>query len=56
MEPDPSLKRIPTEESDPDCFRGDGGLGAAEFSYHAQSPQSVVQGCSAQGSAVGSGE
>jgi chromosome segregation and condensation protein ScpB len=46
---------IPTEESDPDFFRGDDVLGA-ELSYHAQSPQSVVEGCSAQGSTVGSGE
>ena len=46
---------IPREESGSDFFRSDGPDDAA-LSYHAQSPQSVVQGCSAQGSAVGSGE
>ena len=55
LEPNPSLKRVPTEESDSDLFRSD-GLDAAALSYRAQSPQSVVQGCSAQGSAIGSGE
>jgi chromosome segregation and condensation protein ScpB len=55
LEPDRSLKRIPTEESDSDLFRSD-GLDAAALSYHVESPQSVVQGCSAQGSAVGPGE
>jgi len=55
LEPDPSLKRIPTEESGSDLFRSDepaavGGSGQIE------SPQSVVQGCPAQGSAVGPGE
>jgi predicted metalloprotease len=55
LEPDPSLKRIPTEESDSDLFRSD-GLDAAAISYDVESPQSVVQGCSAQGSAVWPGE
>jgi chromosome segregation and condensation protein ScpB len=55
LEPDPLLKGIPAEESDSDLFRSDGPAAAA-LSCHAQSPQSVVQGCSAQGSAVGSGE
>jgi chromosome segregation and condensation protein ScpB len=55
LEPDRSLKRIPTEESDSDLFRSD-GLDAAALSYHVESPQSVVQGCPAQGSAVGPGE
>ena len=45
-------ERIPTEESGSDLFRSD-GLDAAALSGHAESPQSVVQGCSAQGSAVG---
>src|SRR5271165_4896012 len=56
LEPDPSLKRIPTEESDSDLFRSDGLDDAAALSCHVESPQSVVQGCSAQGSAVGSGK
>jgi hypothetical protein len=55
LEPDPSLKRILTEESDSDLFRSD-GFDAAGLSCHAESPQSVVQGCPAQGSALGSGE
>jgi chromosome segregation and condensation protein ScpB len=55
LEPDPSLKRIPTEESGSDLFRSD-GPDAAALRYRVESPQSVVQGCSAQGSAVGSGE
>jgi chromosome segregation and condensation protein ScpB len=55
LEPDPSLKRVPTEESDSDLFRSD-GPDAAALSHRVESPQSVVQGCSAQGSAVGSGE
>jgi hypothetical protein len=51
----PHLKTIPTEESGSDLFRSDGpdsvgGAGKAE------PPASVVQGCPAQGSAVGSGE
>jgi hypothetical protein len=54
LEPDPSVKRIPTEESDSDLFRSDGlAAAAAAPSCHVQSPQSVVQGCPAQGSAVG---
>jgi len=56
LEPDPSLKRIPTEEGDSDLFRSDGLDAAAALSCHVESPQSVVQGCSAQGSAVGSGK
>jgi len=52
LEPDPSVKRIPTEESGSDLFRSDGFAGAALF-CHVESPQSVVQGCPAQGSAVG---
>ena len=55
LEPDPSLKKIPTEESDSDLFRSD-GLDAAGLSYHVEPPQSVVEGCPAQGSAVGPGE
>ena len=54
LEPDPLLKRIPAEESDSDLFRSDGP--DAALSHHVESPQSVVQGGSAQGSAVGSGE
>ena len=55
LEADPSLKRIPTEESGSDLFRSD-GLAAAALSCHAESPQSVMQGCSAQGSAPRPGE
>jgi hypothetical protein len=55
LEPDPSLKRIPTEESGSDLFPSD-GLNAAALSYHVKSPQSVVQGCPTQGSAVWPGE
>jgi chromosome segregation and condensation protein ScpB len=52
-----STERIPTEESDSDLFRSDGlAAAAAALSCHAQSPQSVVQGCPAQGSAVGPGK
>ena len=40
-------ERIPTEESGSDLFRSD-GLDAAALSCHAESSQSVVQGCSAQ--------
>ena len=55
LEEDRPLKTIPTEESGSDLFRRDepdavGGAGEVE------SPQSVVQGCPTQGSAVGSGE
>ena len=52
LEPDPSLRRIPTEESDSDLFRSD-EPDAAALSRHVESSQSVMQGCSAQGSAVG---
>jgi len=55
LEPDPSLKRIPIEESDSDLFRSD-GLDAAALSCEVQPPQSVVQGCATQGSAVGPGK
>ena len=55
LEPDPSLRRIPTEESGSDLFRSD-GLDSTALSYRAESPQSVMQGCSGQGSTVGSGE
>jgi chromosome segregation and condensation protein ScpB len=55
LEPDPYLKRIPTEESDSDLFRSD-GPDAAALSCHVEPPQSVVQGSSTQGSAVGPGE
>jgi hypothetical protein len=55
LEPGPSLKRIPTEEGGSDLFRSD-GPDAAALSSHVESPQSVVQGCSAQGSAVGPGK
>ena len=47
--------RDPTEESDSDLFRSD-GPDAAALSCQVEPPQSVVQGCSAQGSAVGPGE
>ena len=56
LEPDPSLKKIPTEEGDSELFRSDGLDVAAALSCHVESPQSVMQGCSAQGSAVGPGE
>jgi chromosome segregation and condensation protein ScpB len=56
LEPAPAhLKRIPTEESGSDFLRSD-GPDAGAFSLQVESPQSVVQGCSAQGSAVGPGE
>ena len=56
LEPDLShLKRIPPEESGSDLFRSD-GPDAVGRSGEVESPQSVVQGCPAQGSAVGSGE
>ena len=55
LEPDSSLKRISTEESDSDLFRSD-GLDTAVSSCRVEPPQSVVEGCPAQGSAVGSGE
>ena len=56
LEPDPPhLKRIPPEESGSDLFRSD-GPDAVALSCQVESPQSVVQGCPAQGSAVGPGE
>ncbi len=56
LEPDLShLKRILHEESGSDLFRSDGS-DAATLSCQVQSPQSVVQGCPAQGSAVGAGK
>jgi hypothetical protein len=55
LEPDPSFRRLPTKESDSDFFRSD-RPDAAALSYQVESPQSVVQGCSAQGSAAGPGE
>jgi chromosome segregation and condensation protein ScpB len=57
LEPDPPhLKRIPPEESGSDLLRSDDGLGAVALSRQVESPQSVVQGCPAQGSAVGPGK
>ena len=55
LEPDPLLKRIPTEEGGSDLFRSD-GPDVAALSCQVESPQSVVQRCSAQGSAVGAWE
>ena len=56
LEPDlPPLQRIPTEESGSDLFRSDGS-DAAALSYRFESPQSVMEGCSAQRSTVGPGE
>ena len=55
LERDPSLNGIPTEESDSDLFRSD-ALDAAALFCQVESSQSVVQGSSAQGSAVGPGE
>ena len=52
LEPDPPLSRIPTEESDSDLFRSDGLDAAAALSCQVESPQSVVEGCPAQGSAA----
>ena len=51
----PHLKRIPPEESGSNLFRSDGPDTVA-LSGQVESPQSVVQGCPAQGSAVGPGE
>ena len=51
----PHLKTIPTEESGSDLFRSD-GPDAAALSRQVESSQSVVDGCPAQGGAVGSGE
>jgi chromosome segregation and condensation protein ScpB len=47
---------IPTEESGSDLFRSDGPDAAAALSCHAEPPQSVVQGCPAQGSPARPGE
>ena len=56
LEPDLShLKRIPPEESGSDLFRSDEPDGVGRSS-EVESPQSVVQGCPAQGGAVWSGE
>jgi hypothetical protein len=55
LEADPSLKRLPTKESDSDFFRSD-RPDAAGLSARVESPQSVMQGCSAQGSAAGPGK
>jgi chromosome segregation and condensation protein ScpB len=56
LEPDLShLKRILPEESGFDLCRSD-GPDAVELSCQVESPQSVVQGCPAQGGAVGPGE
>ena len=55
LEPDPHLKRIPTKESGSDLFRSD-GPDAVGGSGEVESPQSVVQGCPAQGGAAGPGE
>jgi chromosome segregation and condensation protein ScpB len=57
LEPDPPhLKRIPPEESGSDLLRSDDWLDTVELSCQVESPQSVVQGCPAQGSAIGPGE
>jgi hypothetical protein len=56
LEPDPPhLERIPSEESGSDLLRSD-GPDAVALSLRAKSSQSVVQGCSTQGSAVGAGK
>ena len=56
LEPDHShLKRIAPEESGSDFFRSD-GPDVVGGSGEVESPQSVVQRCPAQGSAVGAGE
>ena len=56
LEPDPHhLKRIPQEESGSDLFRSD-EPDAVALSGEVESPQSVMQGCSAQRGAVGPGE
>ena len=49
------LKRIPPKESGSDLLRSNES-DAVELSARVESPQSVVQGCPAQGSAVGPGE
>ena len=56
LEPDPlHLKRIRSKESGSDFLRSDGPDAVGLF-CQVESPQSVVQGCSAQGSTVGPGE
>jgi chromosome segregation and condensation protein ScpB len=56
LEPDPShLERIPPEESGSDLLRSN-EPDAVALSCQVEPPQSVVQGCTAQGSAVGPGE
>jgi chromosome segregation and condensation protein ScpB len=55
LEPDPSLKRLPTKESDSDLFRTDRPDAVGLF-CQAEPPQSVMHGCSAQRGAVGPGE
>jgi hypothetical protein len=56
LEPDlPHLERIPPEESGSDFLRSN-DPDAVALSGQVESPQGVVQGCSAKGSAVGSGE
>jgi chromosome segregation and condensation protein ScpB len=56
LEPDlPHLERIPQKESGSDLLRSD-GPDAVGGAGEVESPQSVVQGCPAQGSTVGSGE
>jgi chromosome segregation and condensation protein ScpB len=51
----PHLERIPPEESGSDLLRSDGS-GTVALSGQVESPQSVVQGCPTQGSAMGPGE
>jgi chromosome segregation and condensation protein ScpB len=55
LEPNPSTKRIPPEESGSDLFRSD-GPDAVGGTGEIEPPQSVMQGRPAQGGAVGSGE
>jgi chromosome segregation and condensation protein ScpB len=56
LEPDrPHLERIPPKESGSDLLRSDRPDTVA-LAARVESPQSVVQGCPAQGSAVGPGE
>jgi hypothetical protein len=56
LEPDPShLERIPNEESGSDLLRSN-EPDAVALSCQVESPQSVVQGCPTQGSAIGPGE
>ena len=56
LEPNPSrLEAIPPEESGSDLFRSD-RPDVAALSGQVEVPQSVVQACSTQGSAVGPGE